>query len=91
MPRPVKRPVSESGELADLVSLICAPGEAPDKERSMLTGRKADTWGMVHRHWRQQWYLSQGERLPRWIEPHEAGADDGEMLRRDRVRVPRSR
>ena len=88
-PRPVKRPVDEAGELIDFVSLIYAPGEPHFEEVPTGAGRKAETRWVVRGHWRQQWYSSTGQRHPLWIRAHEAGADEGELLTRDRVRVTR--
>jgi hypothetical protein len=88
-PRPAKRPVGESGELVDFVSLIHAPGEAHFEEAATTTGRKAETRWVVRGHWRQQWYSSQGERHPLWIKAHEAGAEEGPLQTGDRVRVSR--
>jgi hypothetical protein len=88
-PRPAKRPVDESGEPVDFVSLIYAPGEAHFEEASTATGRKAEKRWVVRGHWRQQWYSSRGERHPLWIKAHEAGAEEGELLTGDRVKVAR--
>ncbi|WP_166787012.1 hypothetical protein [Cryobacterium sinapicolor] len=87
-PRPRKPLVDEAGDLVDFVSLIYAPGEAHFEE-SQATGRKAEKRWVVRGHWRQQWYSSTGERHPLWIKAHEAGADEGELLTGDRVRVNR--
>ena len=89
-PRAAKRTVYESGEPIDFVSLIYAPGEPHfEQEAATSTGRKAEKRWVVRGHWRQQWYSSRGERQPLWIKAHEAGAVDGELLLRDRVKVAR--
>jgi hypothetical protein len=87
--RPLKRPVDEAGEPVDFVSLIYAPGEPHFEAVPTGTGRKAEKRWVVRGHWRQQWYSSTGQRYPLWIKAHEAGADEGELLTRDRVRVTR--
>ena len=86
-PRPAKRPVGESGELVDFVSLIYALGEVHSEEAATATGHKAQTRWVVRGHWRQQWNSSEGDRHPLWIKAHEAGAEEGPLQTGDRVRV----
>lgn len=89
MPRRAKRHVDESGEPVDFVSLIYAPGEPHFEDVPTGTGRKAEKRWVVRGHWRQQWYSSRGERHPLWIKAHEAGAEEGQLLTGDRVKVSR--
>jgi hypothetical protein len=84
-----KRLVNDSGNPADYVSLIYAPGETSAGEQPAGTGRKATSRWQVRGHYRQQPYPALGETRAVWIKAHEAGAAEGRLLIGDHVRVAR--
>lgn len=88
LPRARTQPADPPSDFDEgLVVLVYAAGDIVDDVSYIREGHRAVTRWLVGGHYRRQPYPSTGEVKTIWIEAHEAGARDGHLLHRDRVRV----